>query len=313
MAVADAYRAARGIPAENVFDLGFTPTRNGLDVDTFAALKQALDADAGSKLQAYAISWTFPFAVTDYDAGCTMSITSAFALGFDEKWCTHPTGGTCQSTADDPYYASHSIAPYTDLGIRPTMMLAGADAGAALAMIARGVASDATYPKGDAYLVITPDATRSVREGEFMQLARVWDGGDGVFVEVVDNSKSTVDNGSLEDAGSALFYLTGLANVSGLSSNRYLDGAVGDSLTSFGGVLSGAGQTTVLDWLYAGLTGSYGTVHEPCNYTSKFSDPTILVPVYTAGATMIEAYWKSVQWPGEGLFVGDPLARPWGG
>jgi len=26
----------------------------------------------------------------------------------------------------------------------------------------------------------------------------------------------------------------------------------------------------------------------------------------------VEAYWKSVQMPGEGVFVGDPLARPWG-
>ena len=28
---------------------------------------------------------------------------------------------------------------------------------------------------------------------------------------------------------------------------------------------------------------------------------------------MIEAYWKSVAWPGEGVFVGEPLARPWDG
>jgi xylose isomerase len=27
---------------------------------------------------------------------------------------------------------------------------------------------------------------------------------------------------------------------------------------------------------------------------------------------LIEAYWKSVAWPGQGLFVGEPLARPWG-
>ncbi|HMM72469.1 MAG TPA: hypothetical protein PKC22_09660, partial [Rhodocyclaceae bacterium] len=30
------------------------------------------------------------------------------------------------------------------------------------------------------------------------------------------------------------------------------------------------------------------------------------------GASLIEAYWKSVAWPGEGLFVGEPLARPFG-
>jgi uncharacterized protein (TIGR03790 family) len=87
---------------------------------------------------------------------------------------------------------------------------------------------------------------------------------------------------------------------------------VGDSLTSFGGVLSGAGQTMLLDWLAAGLTGSAGTVREPCNYVEKFSNPTVLVPEYTSGNTLLEAYWKSVQWPGEVLFAGEPLSRPWG-
>ena len=316
VAVASAYQTLRGIPAENVFALPFARDGGGgrdtLDALTFDQLKQALDGDAGSKIQAYAISWTFPFAVED-SSGCIMSITSAFGLGFNEKWCIKADAGTCGITATDPYYKSKSISPYTDLGIRPTMMLAGADAGAAIAVIERGAASDATYPKGNADLVITTDSVRSVRYMEFDALAKSWDGGDGVFVDVIDNSASTVDQGALLDAGSVLFYLTGLATVSGLETNQYLNGAVGDSLTSFGGYLSGAGQTTCLDWLYAGLTGSMGTVREPCNYTTKFSDPTILVPDYTSGATLVEAYWKSVAWPGEGLFTGDPLARPWGG
>jgi hypothetical protein len=31
-----------------------------------------------------------------------------------------------------------------------------------------------------------------------------------------------------------------------------------------------------------------------------------------SGATAIEAYWKSVAWPAQGLFVGEPLAAPYG-
>jgi hypothetical protein len=27
---------------------------------------------------------------------------------------------------------------------------------------------------------------------------------------------------------------------------------------------------------------------------------------------LIEAYWKSVAWPGQGIFIGEPLARPFG-
>ena len=32
---------------------------------------------------------------------------------------------------------------------------------------------------------------------------------------------------------------------------------------------------------------------------------------YLAGETLIEAYWKSVEMPGQGIFVGEPLARPY--
>ena len=64
-------------------------------------------------------------------------------------------------------------------------------------------------------------------------------------------------------------------------------------------------------WLKAGATASYGTVLEPCNYTEKFPDPAIAVPRYYRGATALEAYWSSVEWPGEGLFIGEPLAAPW--
>jgi hypothetical protein len=70
---------------------------------------------------------------------------------------------------------------------------------------------------------------------------------------------------------------------------------------------------SVLAWLQAGATASYGTAIEPCNYPQKFPDARVLVEHYYHGATALEAYWKSVQWPGEGNFVGEPLARPFGG
>ena len=69
---------------------------------------------------------------------------------------------------------------------------------------------------------------------------------------------------------------------------------------------------SAFQFLLAGATGSYGTVVEPCAYQEKFPDPSVLVPRYFAGATLIEAYWKSVVWPAEGIFIGEPLARPWG-
>ena len=65
-----------------------------------------------------------------------------------------------------------------------------------------------------------------------------------------------------------------------------------------------------LRWLEAGATASYGTVTEPCNHRQKFPIPAVAIFHYAMGATAIEAYWKSVAWPGEGVFIGEPLARP---
>ena len=70
---------------------------------------------------------------------------------------------------------------------------------------------------------------------------------------------------------------------------------------------------SILAWLEAGLTGSFGTAHEPCAFPAKFPDTLELIRHYLSGNTLVEAYWKSVRSPGEGNFVGEPLARPFGG
>jgi uncharacterized protein (TIGR03790 family) len=88
-------------------------------------------------------------------------------------------------------------------------------------------------------------------------------------------------------------------------------GGLGDHLTSTGGDLFGNhGQSTVLAWLDAGATASHGAVSEPCNHLQKFPHPQVLLGHYMQGATAIEAYWKSVAWPQQSLFVGEPLAAP---
>jgi uncharacterized protein (TIGR03790 family) len=88
-------------------------------------------------------------------------------------------------------------------------------------------------------------------------------------------------------------------------------GALADHLTSAGGALQGThGQSTVLEWIASGATASHGTVSEPCNHLQKFPHPQLLLLHYLQGATAIEAYWKSVLWPQQSLFVGEPLAAP---
>jgi uncharacterized protein (TIGR03790 family) len=69
-------------------------------------------------------------------------------------------------------------------------------------------------------------------------------------------------------------------------------------------------QMSSLRWLEAGATGSYGTVAEPCNFVEKFPRPNLVIDNYLNGETLLESYWKSVEWPGQGIFIGEPLATP---
>jgi hypothetical protein len=70
---------------------------------------------------------------------------------------------------------------------------------------------------------------------------------------------------------------------------------------------------SILKWIKAGATGSYGATAEPCNYLQKFPVPAVAMGHYVQRETLIDAYWKSVFMPGQGIFIGDPLARPFSG
>jgi uncharacterized protein (TIGR03790 family) len=300
VAVAELYQKKRQIPDRNVIRLSFASVRVLPRAD-FAALKAQIDAATPAGVQAYALSWTWPYRVD------CMSVTSAVALGFDTKYC-NTTGGTCGTTAPVAYYGSASTRPRDDLGIRPAMMLAATDAASAGRFIDQGIAADATYPAGTGYFVRTTDVARSVRWSEMKGTVDRWK--TVLDLQYVDNSGATGAN-YIKDRRDVLFYFTGLTDVPMLASNSYRPGAVADHLTSFGGMVPTGSQMSVVRWLEAGVTASYGTTVEPCAITAKFPNTGVLLSAYFGGATVIEAYWKSVQWPGEGLFVGEPLARPW--
>lgn len=299
--VATYYIAARGIPEANVVHLNL-PVAAVLGVEDFAAATATVEATLPPEIQALAITWTQPYRVD------CMSVTSAFALGYSTDYCSTP----CSPTAEVPTYDAPTVAPYTDHGIRPTMMLAGDDTTEIQALIDRGVAADGTRPFGDGYLVRTTDAARSVRYLEFMSTVDLFDHDGGLNLTYVDNGAGTgLDY--IENTTDVMFYFTGLQSVPQIATNTYLPGAMADHLTSYGGEVPVSSQMSIVQWLKAGATGSYGTVVEPCNFTAKFPESSVAMSHYFRGQTLVEAYWKSVRTPGEGLFIGEPLARPWGG
>lgn len=290
--IAHYYQQRRGIPESNLIHVSFEPGHSSLTPGEFAALKLRVDAATPAHVQAYALTWAAPYRV-----GC-MSITSAFAFGYDKRWCS---AERCALTQTSPYFAGNSVAPFNDFRIRPAMSLAATDFLHAKALIDRGIESDGSRPKGKAYLVSTTDKARNVRAQAYPQIKKV-------FATFLDTE--VVRQNALLNRDDVLFYFTGLVKVDGLDTLRFQPGAVADHLTSSGGRLTDSKQMSALRWLEAGATGSYGTVVEPCAWPSKFPNPGILMQHYVQGETLIEAYWKSVQMPGEGIFIGEPLAAP---
>jgi uncharacterized protein (TIGR03790 family) len=289
--VGDYYQKRRRIPAANMIHVRFEPGQSSISKEDFLEIKEIIDRSTPAHVQAYAVAWTAPYRVD------CMSLTSALAFGFDERYCS----SRCGPTSPSDYFNSPTLYPARDEGLRPAMMLAGTDFDQVKTLIDRGVSSDRSFPKGHAYLVITPDKMRSVRSTHFEQTAKAF---AGVFpVEILE-----VD--ALSNRHDVLFYFTGSESVPLLDTLDFLPGALADHLTSSGGQLTDSKQMSSLRWLEAGATASYGTVVEPCNHVQKFPGPSIAMFYYALGSSAIEAYWKSVAWPGEGLFVGEPLAQP---
>jgi uncharacterized protein (TIGR03790 family) len=316
--VASYYQQVRKIPTRNMIHLNFDqdrihpglPSNNGIDPAEFATLKAQVDAAAGPEIQAFVISWSKPFRIARFNYYSTnYSITSAFAFGIDAPSLT---SNNCSATPLNPYFGSSSTAPYTDFGIRPTMMLAGQSAASVKATIDKGLKADRNLPGGNGWFVRTADSVRSgPRLQDFQATVQTWNRPEALSMTYFDYAKNG-GRSEVKNAADILFYQTGSANVSELNTNTYVPGALADHLTSNGGNLFGTEQMSALRWLEAGVTASYGTVTEPCAYADKFPAASVLVKSYFRGNTALEAYTKSVRQPSQGIFVGDPLARPFG-
>lgn len=291
--IGEYYAAQRRISFQNIIRVAFPPDKTTLTREEFEDIKAIVDKKAMRRIQALALTWAVPYRVE------CMSITSAFAFGYDPAFCEPG----CKPTRPSPYYNSPARLPFAQLGMRPTMAIAATSFEHARELIDRGVKSDGQFPAGAAYLLSTSDSARNVRSASFLTARRVIDGRVPVFI---------LEQDSLKDVNDVLFYFTGKQVVEGLQTLQFVPGAIADHLTSSGGVLSrqDGGQMSALRWLEAGATGSYGTVVEPCNLPQKFPNPVLVAASYLKGDTLIEAYWKSVAMPGQGIFIGEPLAAP---
>ena len=86
--------------------------RSTLSAAEFAVLASRVRAHMGPQVQGLALAWTQPYAVQ-----CN-SITAALTLGFQPDLCKQ----TCAPSKPSPYFNAASSHPFTDLGLRPSML-----------------------------------------------------------------------------------------------------------------------------------------------------------------------------------------------
>ena len=294
--VGEHYIRQRNLSPEQVLRL-VLPIKPTLNRDEFAVLQLAINEHFGEATQALALAWAAPYAVE-----CN-SITGALALGFDAELCKQ----SCAVSKPSRYFNSASARPFSEFGWRPSMLLAAGSVEQAIALIDRGVAADGSLllrgrPPVNALFLTTDDVPRRVRTPLYPPPGQAR--AVGVNVQVLPEAE-------LGRAPLVLMAITGSVRPPLDPPPAWVPGGLGDHLTSFGGAMQWqTGQSTVLDWINSGATASHGAVTEPCNHLQKFPHPQVLLLHYLQGSTALEAYWKSVGWPQQALFVGEPLAAP---
>jgi uncharacterized protein (TIGR03790 family) len=291
--IAEYYAAQRHIPANNVIGLA-VPDRARIGREELQGLRAEMLRELPSSVQSLLLVWSKPYAVE------CMSITMAFAAGYQPGFCEPG----CRRTTLSPLFDTEGWLPADTVGWLPAMLLPSADEALARTVIERGVKADDSRPSGTVYLVRTQDEGRNVRAAGYS------DTEDRVASRILIREISTPIQQPLVGI---IAYFTGVPRVDELSKLKFKPGAAADHLTSAGGGLEGGGQMSALEWLRQGATASYGAVSEPCNHLGKFPSPTVFLDHYVRGETLLEAYWKSVAMPGQGLFIGEPLARPYSG
>jgi uncharacterized protein (TIGR03790 family) len=309
----DDYCEQREVPPQNF--LRMTGWTNGsinwspADFQTYLLnplLAMVASRGLTNQAQFVLLSMDIPYRVTDGTG--QNSTTSALFYGFKTNGVPVEGIDSCSLPDNSSNSYAYSEMPFSQA--KPdtaatnsflAMMLTDTNLAGAEATLTRGVAADFSYPTQTVYLAKTSDPARNVRFIEFDNSVFENQVAGNYAVTRVDTDSTSFTN---------LFgLLTGLSSFS-LATNAFVPGAVGDSLTSFGGyILENTGQTPALAFLEAGASGSYGTVVEPCNYTNKFPDAVDYF-YQTRGFSLAEAYYQSVLNPFQGLFVGEPLAAP---
>ncbi len=304
------YAELQDIPQRNILHVGIT-TNPTISASVYSndlenpVHEYIAAAGLSNQIRTVVLANDFPYRLS-VSPGVTNSVVGALHYGIQDVTaipCVNP------SSAFSPYYRSERAFDSLTITGLPFMVfqLAAFTLEQARDLVARSRNLTGIAPTGTYYYVHTEDEFRSVRWKQF--------GGSSLALKQIAPLMDvrTVETNWLVGPVNVAGYMTGIQYVSYINTVQFLPGGLGDHLTSFAGCLldsSACGQMSLLNWIRYGASATYGTVFEPCAYTNKFPD-AMLYPWYARGFSAGEVYHMSVQSPYQGVFVGDPLARPY--
>lgn len=305
LAVANAYRERRQIPDRNFVFLDYKGDKSTISIEEFDAnirapvLTHIQQKDLTKQIAVWVTTTGFPHVIGKN------SLSGVIYFGAEHTPVNSPEMGPAGFPLASGYFGSmQEFKPAT--GATPQFLHMRLDAGgleATLRMIDRSVQADGTHPKGVVHLCdgVGPRESRKISIPPTVRFLQTLE------IPVVHHENTYF----FENARNVLGIYTGTWDFP-LRNVEFVPGALADHLTSLGGALHNPlDQMLCTVWLKNGCSATYGTVVEPYNYPMKF--PTAMMYAYYAlGFSAVETYWMSVQWPQQGLFMGDPLTRPFG-
>lgn len=310
LAIGRYYATQRGIPDRNICHLSVPPDAVNLATNQF---QTSVVARIHSHIAEFGLTNQIDYIVLVQDLPSRVNdsegATAVLFYGFKNAPTYWMAGCNLPTNTKSFYYqaerAFHRQDSYGGTNYYLGTLLLADRIPRAISNVDRSVFADGTSPTGTMYLNKSADVYRNIRYlryDDFDFTARFFSNFPGYVF------------GSAYPHSNIIALCDGVPNYSSnfWNNTTFSAGAIADHLTSYGGRLKdpSTGQSTVMDWMKAGVAGSYGTVTEPCAYLEKFPSPLALF-WYARGFNLAESYWMSVANPHMGLFVGDPLTAPY--
>ncbi len=327
VSIAARYQALRGIPESNMIPYAFPSTFTRVTAwDFIYALRQTLAARGiDQQLQSIAIAGVAP--LNSEQTGPTGIVTSLHSFLYVSPNYSQASFPTSAATNDVLSINKQNFQGPVPNGTKalsaeksvggcffwPTSALSypgksGMSPREVLAFLDRTTANDGAKPDGVIYWPLNSDVRSTIREYQIDDVAEVWRErgirpwitGDGALFNVFPPNRPDIAGGVI-----------GQANFDRFASNTFLPGTWIDHLTSNGGLIDSfnKSQTPATDWLRLGADGSSGTITEPFADSRKFPHAFIQTHL-RAGASMVEAFWQSIEIPLEIVCLADPLLQP---